>query len=168
MTDRFQVGVITSTHGIRGEVKVYPTTDDVRRFKKLKTVTADTGHESLVLHIRSVKFFKQFVILSFDEYNDINEVGFLKKASLTIDRSDAVSLDKDEYFVADLIGLKCITDTGETLGEIKDVLETGANDVYVIRQADNSELLVPAIKDCILGVDMDEGVMRIHLLEGLI
>ncbi len=168
MTDRFQVGVITSTHGIRGEVKVYPTTDDVRRFKKLKTVTADTGHESLVLHIRSVKFFKQFVILSFDEYNDINEVGFLKKASLTIDRSDAVSLDKDEYFVADLIGLKCITDTGETLGEIKDVLETGANDVYVIRQADNSELLVPAIKDCILGVDMDEGIMRIHLLEGLI
>ncbi len=168
MTDRFQVGVITSTHGIRGEVKVYPTTDDVRRFKKLKTVTADTGHESLVLHIRSVKFFKQFVILSFDEYNDINEVGFLKKASLTIDRSDAVSLDKDEYFVADLIGLKCITDTGETLGEIKDVLGTGANDVYVIRQADNSELLVPAIKDCILGVDMDEGIMRIHLLEGLI
>ncbi|MBR6390132.1 MAG: ribosome maturation factor RimM [Lachnospiraceae bacterium] len=168
MTDRFQVGVITSTHGIRGEVKVYPTTDDVRRFRKLKTVTADTGHESLVLHIRSVKFFKQFVILSFDEYNDINEVGFLKKASLTIDRSDAVSLDKDEYFVADLIGLKCITDTGETLGEIKDVLETGANDVYVIRQADNSELLVPAIKDCILGVDMDEGIMKIHLLEGLI
>ncbi len=168
MTDRFQVGVITSTHGIRGEVKVYPTTDDVRRFRKLKTVTADTGHESLVLHIRSVKFFKQFVILSFDEYNDINEVGFLKKASLTIDRSDAVSLDKDEYFVADLIGLKCITDTGETLGEIKDVLETGANDVYVIRQADNSELLVPAIKDCIFGVDMDEGIMKIHLLEGLI
>lgn len=168
MTDRFQVGVITSTHGIRGEVKVYPTTDDVRRFKKLKTVTADTGHESLELHVRSVKFFKQFVILSFEEYDDINEVEFLKKASLTIDRSDAVSLDKDEYFVADLIGLKCITDTGETLGEIKDVLETGANDVYVIGQADDSELLIPAIKDCILDVDMEEGIMRIHLLEGLI
>lgn len=167
MTDRFQIGVITSTHGIRGEVKVYPTTDDVRRFKKLKTVTADTGREKLELHVKSVKFFKQFVIISFEEYNDINEVEFLKKASLTVDRSNAVPLGKDEYYVADLIGLKCITDTDEELGEIKDVLETGANDVYVIDRG-SEELLIPAIKDCILGVDMDAGIMRIHLMEGLI
>ena len=84
MTDRFQVGVITSTHGIRGEVKVFPTTDDVRRFKKLKTVTADTGREKLELHVAGVKFFKQFVIMRFEEYNDINEVEFLRKASLII------------------------------------------------------------------------------------
>ncbi len=167
MTDRFQIGVITSTHGIRGEVKVYPTTDDVRRFKKLKTVTADTGKEKLELHVKSVKFFKQFVILSFEEYDDINEVEFLRKASLTIDRSDAVPLGKDEYFVADLIGLKCISDTGEELGEIKDVLETGANDVYVIDQGSN-ELLIPAIKDCILDVDMEAGIMHVHVMEGLI
>ena len=105
--------------------------------------------------------------MRFEEYNDINEVEFLKKASLTIDRSQAVSLEKDEYFVADLIGLKCISDTGETLGEIKDVLETGANDVYVIDR-EGGELLVPAIRDCILDVDMDAGIMQIHLLEGLI
>ena len=74
MTEVFQVGVITSTHGIKGEVKVFPTTDDTARFKKLKEVTARTKTGDKLLHIRSVKFFKQFVILGFEEFNDINDV----------------------------------------------------------------------------------------------
>ncbi|MCR5511732.1 MAG: ribosome maturation factor RimM [Lachnospiraceae bacterium] len=167
MTDRFTIGVITTTHGVHGEVKVFPKTDDVRRFKKLKEVTADTGKEQLTLHVRSVKFFKQFVILGFEEYNNLNDVEFLRQAELTVSRDDALPLDNDEYYVADLMGLKCITDAGEEIGVIKDVLVTGANDVYVVDRG-GSEVLIPAIKECILGVDIESGVMKIHLMEGLI
>jgi len=167
MTERFTVGVITATHGIQGEVKVFPTTDDAGRFKKLKVVTAETGKENYILHIERVKFFKQYVIVKFSEYSDINDIGFLIKAKLTIPREDAIPLDTDEYYVADLIGLKVITDDGEDLGVIKDVLETGANDVYIIDN-NGKEILVPAIRDCILGVDIEAGIMRIHLMEGLV
>ena len=167
MTDRFQIGVNTSTHGIKGEAKVYPTTDDVKRFKSLKQVTADTGKEQLTLHVCGVKFFKQFVILKFEEYNSINETEFLRQAKLIVDRSEAIPLKKDEYYIADLIGIKCVTDTGKELGTIKDVLETGANDVYII-DSGKDEILIPAIKDCILDIDVENGIMKIHLLEGLI
>ncbi len=167
MTDRFQIGVITSTHGVKGEVKVYPTTDDVKRFKSLKQVVADTGKEKLTLHVSGVKFFKQFVILKFEEYNSINETEFLRQAKLIVGRNDAIPLKKDEYYIADLIGIKCVTDTGEELGTLKDVLETGANDVYII-DSGKDEILIPAIKDCILDIDVENGIMKIHLLEGLI
>lgn len=166
MTDKFQVGVITQTHGIRGEVKVFPTTDNVNRFKKLKSVEVDTGKEKIELHISSVKYFKQFVILKFQEYDDINQVEFLKNAKLMVDRDHAVKLSKDEYYIADLIGLKVISDTDEELGVISDVLQTGANDVYVVRNKDE-ELLVPAIKECILGVYPEDGYIQIKLMKGL-
>ena len=167
MTEEFQVGVITSTHGIRGEVKVYPTTDDPARFKQLKTVTLNDRDGSRILHIRSVKFFKQYVILGFEEFNDINQVEGLKKAVLTVSREDAVPLDEDEYYVSDLIGIRCVDDTDEEIGILKEVMPTGANDVYVIEK-DGRQILVPAIKDCIREVDMESGIMHIHLLEGLI
>ena len=110
MEDFLQIGVISSTHGIKGEVKVFPTTDDVNRFKKLKEVYLDTGREMLTLHPESVKFFKQFVIIKFKEFNSINEVEAYRNKSLLVDRVNAVKLRKDEYFIADLIGLKVITD----------------------------------------------------------
>lgn len=166
MINEFQVGVITQTHGIRGEVKVFPTTDDTGRFKKLKSVIADTGNKRLVLHVSGVKFFKQFVILKFQEYDDINDIEFLKNAKLLVERENAVKLNKNEYFIADLIGLKVFTDQDEELGTLIDVLQTGANDVYIIKN-DTEEILVPAIKDCILDTDIENGIMRIHLLEGL-
>lgn len=166
MTDEFQVGVITQTHGIRGEVKVFPTTDDVTRFKKLKEVIASTEKERLILHIASVKYFKQYVILKFKEYDDINQIEFLKNAKLLVDRKHAIRLEKDEYYIVDLYGLNVVTDEGEALGTIKDVLTTGANDVYVVSDEKN-EILIPAIKDCIINVDIDASVITVHLIEGL-
>ena len=132
MEDVFKVGVITSTHGIRGEVKVYPTTDDVNRFKKLKKVILDNGKERLDMEIASVKFFKNMVILKFKGIDNINDVEKYKKAELYVTRENAVKLKKDEYFIADLIGLKVTSDEGEDLGVIDDVRQTGANDVYII------------------------------------
>ena len=168
MEQMFQVGVISSTHGVRGEVKVYPTTDDMRRFKKLKEVILDTGREKKTLEIEGVKFFKQLVILKFKGIDNINDIEKYKGKSLFVDREHAVRLRKDEYFIADMIGMQVVTDEGEAFGTLKDVIETGANEVYIIETKEYGEVLIPAIKQCILDVDVEQGVMRIHLMEGLV
>lgn len=168
MEDMLQVGVITQTHGVRGEVKVFPTTDDVNRFKKLKQVILDTGKETMSLEIQSVKFFKQFVILKFKGIDNINDIEKYKRCSLYVTREHAVPLEEDEYFIADMIGMEVCTEDGNILGTLKDVIETGANDVYVIESAEHGEVLVPAIKECIRSVDIEKGQMMIHLMDGLI
>ena len=168
MEQLLQVGVISSTHGIRGEVKVFPTTDDVKRFKKLKKVILDTGRENLPLEVESVKFFKQFAIVKFKGIDNINHIEKYKGKSLLVDRENAVKLRKDEYFIADMIGLQVYTEDGEAFGVLKDVLETGANDVYIIDSPKHGEVLVPAIKQCILDVDIEGQKMTIHLMEGLV
>ena len=159
MEDLLQVGVITTTHGVRGEVKVFPTTDDANRFKKLKHVILDTGKEQLDLEITQVKFFKNLVILKFKGIDNINEIEKYKGKSLYVTRENAIKLKKNEYFIADLIGLKAVTEDGTELGSVTDVLQTGANDVYVVKQPDGEEVLIPAIKDCVLNVDLEAGIM---------
>ena len=134
MENLLQVGVITSTHGIRGEVKVFPTTDDPNRFRKLKQVILDTGKEQLDMEIASVKFFKNQVIVKFKGIDDINDVEKYRKAGLYVTRENAVPLGENEYFIADLIGLRVISDEEEELGVIDDVLQTGANDVYIVKK----------------------------------
>ncbi|MBR9937191.1 16S rRNA processing protein RimM [Oscillospiraceae bacterium Marseille-Q3528] len=167
MEDRFQVGVITTTHGVRGEVKVFPTTDDVKRFKRLKKVILDTGKEEKILEVEGARFMKNLVLLKFKGYDSINDIEKYKGCSLYVTREDAVRLRKDEYFVADLIGMEVFLEDGSAFGKLTDVMTTGANDVYVITIADRREILVPAIKDCILSVDPEAGRMEIHLLPGL-
>ena len=167
METKLQVGVISSTHGVRGEVKVFPTTDDMKRFKRLKEVILDTGKEEIVLEIEGVKFFKQFVILKFKGYDNINDIEKYKGKSLLVTRENAVRLRKDEYFIADLQGLTVVDENDKVIGTLRDVMETGANDVYIIDMTDGRELLIPAIKECVLQVDMEAGKMQIHLMDGL-
>lgn len=167
MEQRFQVGVISSTHGIRGEVKVFPTTDDVKRFKKNMELILDTGKEEQLLTVETVKFFKQFAILKFQGLDSINDIEMYKGKSLYVTRENAVPLDEGEYFIADLIGMEVYEENGELLGSLKEVLETGANDVYEISLSDGSSLLLPAIKECILDIDVNLRRMRVHVLEGL-
>ncbi len=168
MEDLLQVGAITSTHGVRGEVKVFPTTDDAKRFSKLKEVELETKEGTTTLHIKGVKYFKQFVILKFAEYDSLNEVESIKGRKLFVTRKNAVKLQKDEYFIADLIGLKVIDDEKQLEGILTDVLQTGANDVYDITLTDGRNLLLPAIADCVLSVDLENKVIKIHILEGLL
>ena len=168
MEDKLQVGIVSSTHGVRGEVKVFPTTDDVKRFKKLKEVILDTGKEQVVLEIEGVKFFKQFAILKFKGIDNIDDVMKYKGKSLFVTRENAVKLRKDEYFIADLIGLKVMDEEEKEIGTLRDVMETGANDVYVIDCVDGRELLLPAIKQCVLLVDLEAGFIKVHVLEGLL
>ena len=168
MDDLLQVGVITQTHGIRGEVKVFPTTDDVNRFKKLKETILDTGKEKITLEVEGVKFFKQFVILKFKGFDNINDIEKYKGKSLYVTRQNAVKLKKNEYVVADLIDVAVYNEDDTLLGTLTDVLETGANDVYQIKTTDGKEILIPAIKECILSVDIEGRKMVVHLLDGLI
>lgn len=168
MEKLLQVGVITSTHGIRGEVKVFPTTDDPKRFKKLKQVILDTGKEKRDLEVESVKFFKQFVILKFKGIDNINEVERYKRCPLLVTRDHAVPLQEDEYFIADMIGMQVVTEDGAVFGTLKDVIKTGANDVYIIESSEHGEVLVPAIKECILDINIEEQKMQIHLMDGLV
>ena len=168
MEDLLQVVIITSTQGVRGEVMVYPTTDDPRRFRRLKEVVLDTGKEKMNLEIEGVKFFKQFVILKFKGLDNINDIEKYRQKSLYVTRKNAVRLQRDEYFIADLIGLKVQDEDGKELGTVKDVIETGANDVYEVEMADGKSLLLPAIKQCILNVDVENGTMQVHVLEGLL
>ncbi|MBS6516718.1 MAG: ribosome maturation factor RimM [Clostridium sp.] len=168
MEQFLRVGVITSPHGIRGEVKVFPTTDDINRFKKLKEVYLDTGRERLSLHVEQVKFFKGMAILKFKEFNNINDVEPFRKKDLLVSREQAVKLAPNENFIVDLIGLTVMTDEGEEFGTVKDILQTGANDVYVITGKDGKEYLFPSIKECILNVDLDKGQVLVHILDGLL
>ena len=167
MEDLLQVGVITTTHGVRGEVKVFPTTDDPARFKQLKNVILDTGKEKIDLEVAGVKFFKNMVILKFKGIDDINDVEKYRKKSLYVTRENAVKLKKNEYFIADLIGLKVESDEGEDLGTLSDVLQTGANDVYVLSKEGEDDILLPAIKECVKEVDIENGTILVHLLSGL-
>ena len=168
MEQLLQVGVIASTHGVRGEVKVFPTTDDANRFKKLKKVILDTGMEKKALEIQGVKFFKQFVILKFKGIDNINDIEKYKGKSLYVTRENAVKLKKDEYFIADLIDMQVVLEDGTLLGILTDVMKTGANDVYCVESEKYEEVLLPAIGECILDVDVEGRKMTVHLMPGLI
>ena len=168
MEDLLKVGVITTTHGVRGEVKVYPTTDEPQRFLDLEYVLLDTGKELRRLDIKNVRFFKNLVILKFDGIDNINDIEMYKGRDLWVPREEAQELDEDEYYIGDLIGMEVVLEDNTHFGTLKDVMETGANDVYIIDSLEHGEVLIPAIRECILDVDMDEERMTIHLMEGLV
>ena len=171
MEDLYQVGAITQTHGIKGEVKVFPLTDDISRFKNMKNLILDGGRDGYInLEVENVRQQKNLVILKFKGIDNINDIEKYKGHGLFVTKENRVELKEDEYFIADLIGVSVYLDTDENtvFGEITDVLQTGANDVYEITMSSNKTVLVPAIKDCIKSVDMESKKMIIHLLDGLL
>lgn len=168
MDDLLRVGVIASTHGIGGEVKVFPTTDDPQRFKKLEKCILIFKNEKIELDITGVRFFKNMVILRFKQFNNINQIEKYKSGELYVTRENAVELKEDEYFICDLIGLKAVDESEAVIGTVTDVLQTGANDVYEITAQDGKPYLFPAIKECVLGVDLEAGVIKVHVMKGLL
>ena len=168
MEDLLKVGVITTTHGVRGEVKVFPTTDDAERFLDIEYVLLDTGKELRRLNIQNVKFFKNLAILKFEGIDNINDIEMYKGRELWIPREEAQELGEDEYYVADLIGMDVLLENREKFGVLRDVMETGANDVYIVDRVDGEEILLPAIHDCVLDVDVEKNTMTVHLMKGLV
>jgi 16S rRNA processing protein RimM len=169
MTDRFQVGVIAGTHGLHGEVRVFPTTEDPQRFYDLKTVYLTGGRDGEKrLTVKSVKTSGRFVIMAFEEFTAIEEVERLHGRALEIDRKDAIPLGANEFYIPDLIGLRVIDEKDAEIGSITDVLQTGANDVYVCTTPEGKEIMLPAIADCIREIAPEQGYMKVYLMPGLL
>lgn len=168
MEDMFRIGVITSTHGLKGEVKVFPTTEDVNRFRQLTQCVIRTPKGDVQVEKNTCKFFKNMVILSFKEFGDINEIEKYKGCELYVSREQAIPLQENEYYIADAIGLEVAEENGNRLGTLADVMQTGANDVFVVRMEDGKELLLPVIPDCVLDMDFENRKITVRLMKGML
>ena len=165
--DLLEVGKIINTHGLRGEVKVAAWTDTPDVFEDLDVVYLKKRTENVKLTIKNVKYQKNNLIVKFAEYNDINDVEVLKNSVLYAERSALGELPDGVYYIADLIGMTVKKENGEVIGKIKDVLQTGANDVYVVAREMQKDMLIPVIDEVVLSVDMDTSEVTVSLMEGL-
>ncbi len=163
----FEIGKITNVHGIKGTFKVFPTTEEPKRFELLKEVTIDLNGVREVFNIKKIGYHKNMVLMTLHEIDDINEAEKYKNASVLIPDEQALALDEDEYYTRDLYDINVISSEGEELGTITDILVTGANDVYVVSKQGNKDILIPAIKDCVTDVDIVNRTMTVKLLKGL-
>ena len=162
MDKRLRVGIISSVHGIHGECKVFPTTDDLKRFSSLKKVYAmdEAGHES-VLAVHSVKYFKNMAILSFDGLDTPELIQKYRGFGLYVDREDAIPLREGEYYISDIIGLSVLDEENHPVGTVSEVFPTGANDVIEVKKADGKTVLFPFIKDCLIEMNLEEGFIKL-------
>lgn len=168
MEDYLRVGVIANTHGIKGEVKVFPTTDDKERFSLLEEVYVDTGKEKIELKIEQVRYFKNMVIVKFKGINNINEIEQYKGMDLLITREQALPLEENEYYICDAIGSEIFLEDGVEFGILKDVMTTGANDVFVVESKEHGEVLLPVIPDCVRKIDTEEKRIVVNIMKGLL
>ena len=159
------VGKIISSHGIKGELKIFPLTDDINRFKYLKEVYI--GEEKLPVQVVGVKFNKDKPIIRLKEFDNINQVLKFKDRYLYVDDENLIELEENEYFVFQLLRCKVENMEGKSIGVLEDIINTLSNDVYVIRHGEK-EYLVPAIKEFIKNIDIESKLIRIDPIEGMI
>lgn len=166
--DYVYIGRVANSHGVRGEMKIFPTTDDPMRFKKLKEVTLeDARGRETVYKVTSAKIGNKFVVMKLEGVDDMDTALQMKQSIVKVPREEALPLGQHEFYVQDLIGLE-VFEEEEKIGVMKDVLFTGANDVYVIEMNDGRELLLPNIKACVLMVSLRRNRMDVHVLPGLL
>lgn len=166
MKNYFVIGKIVNTQGIKGEIRVIPTTDDINRFKLLKNITINRKDEILNFEIENVRFHKQFVLLKLKGIDDMTSAERLKNFEIKIPVEEAIPCNENEYYIRDLYDMEVFTEEDEFLGILEDIIFTGANDVYVIKN-NEKQILIPAIKQCILDVNVSKKTMIVKLLEGL-
>lgn len=170
MNDLLHIGRIVGTHGIKGEVSVYPITDDPRRFSLLKDCFLLTENKPAKTSAKAtgVKYSNNKVILKLDGIDDRDAALALKGRYIAVTRDNAVKLAPDSYFICDLVGCTVIDDESGELGTLADVLQTGASDIYVVKREKNKDLLIPAIKEVVKGVDLSSRTIHVRLLDGLL
>jgi len=166
MNDRLRVGIVGKAQGIKGEVRVHSVSNDVSRLLELHNVILKSKKTEINYEVASARIQKDFCIMRFKGVEDRNTAEVLNGSEVLIKREDSAELEDNEFFVGDLIDSQVITDDGRNLGKLVDVYETGANDVYVVKN-DDKELMIPAIKDCIIKVDTENLIITVHLLPGL-
>lgn len=170
MEQYFRIGVITSAHGIRGGVKVYPVTENPARFRDLQEVLFSQPQSDTVAgtyKLRRVAFQNPMVLLEFEGIDTRNQAELLKGQQLWVSRAQAIPLSENEYYLADVLGMEVRDENGELLGQVADILETGSNEVFQVEQPGMKPLLIPSIPECILTMDLQNKKMTVHLLPGL-
>lgn len=156
------IGKIVAPHGVRGDVRVVPLTDFPERFRKTKRVFCE---DASVLYIESVKYNKQFVLLKFRDVDSMDAAEKLRNKHISLPKEELVKLPQDHYYQFEIIGLDVYSSEDEYLGKVSEILQTGSNDVYVVRQEGHKELLIPALKAVVLSIDIPAGKMTVRLQE---
>ena len=164
MLEKLEIGVITSTHGLKGEVNVFPLTDETERFLDLDHVLLLDPQGERELTVESVRFFKGRPIIRFQEINSIEEAEKIRTLTLAVRREDAIPLAEGEYFIGDLIGCGLYLEDGTKYGVLKDIIRTGANDVYEAETADGTVTYIPAIRECVLDTDPEHGRITVRIM----
>ena len=165
--DYLEIGQIVGTHGVKGVMKVKPLTDDITRFNKLKTVYINIKKELVEFAIEGVQYNKNMVLLKLKGIDTIEKAEEYRNFYIKIDRKDSVKLEKDSYFIIDLIGCDVYDEENNLLGKIDDVFSTKSNDVYVVKSDSGKQILLPAIKDVIKQVNIESKEIIVKLLKGL-
>ena len=168
MQKRLEVGQIVNTFGIKGEVKVTPFTNDMKRFDDLKKVYVTSRKDSKLYKVENVRYHKNMVLIKFKGVDTVEEAEELRNFYIQIERKDATPLEEGTYFIADLIGLEVYSDEGNLLGKVEDIYNTGSNDIYVVKDELGKQILLPGIKDVIKDVQIENAKIIVHLIPGLI
>lgn len=164
----FEIGQIVNTFGIKGIVKVNPFTDDISQFEKLDTILLDKKGNLQEMQIEEVKYSKNQVLLKLKGIETVEEAEKYRNCYLKLPREKAKKLPEGTYFIADLIGLEVVTDEGKLLGTVDDIYNSGASDIYVIKDNLGKQILLPATKEVIKEIDLEQEKITVHLIKGLI
>lgn len=165
MEDRLRVGVITSPHGIKGEVKVFSTTDDLKRFKDLKKCFLSCGEKLFEVECTSCKFLKNMAVLKFAGYDKIEDVEPLRNWDILVNREDAVKLDEGEFFLCDILSATVLDQNDHEIGIIDDVLETPAQHILVVRGEAKEPIYIPVVREWVTDIDLENKIVKVCLLK---
>ncbi len=168
MLPNLEIGQIVNTFGIKGMVKVKPFTDDIRRFDELKAVYVEKNGNQTEFEIEEVKYHKDMVLIKFKGIDKVEQAEMLRNSYLTVSRDSVEKLEEGRYYIVDLLGLEVYTDEQILLGTLEDIFNTGSNDIYVVKDKQGKQILLPAIQDVIKQIDIENKKIIVHLLPGLI
>lgn len=167
MLEYISIGQITNIYGIKGELKVYPLTDNISRFDDLDDIYIEENNKLIKYKVQYIKYLKNMVILKLKGIENIESAVTFKNKYIKVHRKDAVKIPDNSYFICDIIDAEVFTTEGLYLGKVQDVIQTGSNDVFIIKKQD-SEILIPALKSIIKEVNIINSRIIVDLPEGLI
>jgi len=162
------IGKVVSTQGNKGEVNVLPLTDSIDRFKNLDNVFLRSKKSQTILNVEKIRKRNDTVILKLKDIENIEEAKMIVGSFLEVERKNAVKLPKETYFIFEIIGLEVYDENNIFLGKVENVISTGSNDVYVVKNKDKEELFIPAIREVVKNVNLEKKRITIKMVDGLI
>ncbi len=162
------IGKVVSTQGNKGEVKVWPLTDSIDRFKNLASIFLRNNTIRKTLRIEKIRSKENTVILKLEDIDNIEKAKMVVGSFLEVKRENTIRLSKDTYFIFEIIGLEVYTVNNIFLGKVKNVISTGSNDVYIVKNKNNKEILIPAIREVVKNINLEKKLITVKMVDGLI